>query len=140
LNHHHLPTWGGVVQVLQQYAPRTVCRVEKGVLPHPCAAGMKASIGMPEGQTADYRLVLLGGAGFHVKDFGSHYEAHIDEVHPDVNAIEHLRRDAPGVFIASGAALGAVIGRSVGTSKEATLAGAALGGLFAALLTSAREG
>lgn len=138
MNGYRQATWGSVIQLLAHHSPRTVCRVEKGALPHPLAAGMKRSIGMPEGQAADYRLVLLGGAGFHVKDFTTHYEAHIDEVHPDVNAIEHLRRDAPGTFIASGVALGAIVGRGVGTSKEAALAGAALGGLFAALLTSAR--
>lgn len=93
---------------------------------------------MPEGQDADYRLVLLGGAGFHVRDFTTHYDAHIDQVHPDVNPVEHLRRDAPRAFIASGVALGALVGRGVGTSKEATLAGAAIGGLFAALLASTR--
>jgi hypothetical protein len=132
-------TWGGAIRLLREYEPRTILRVEKGLLPHPRTAGMLPSIGLPEGQLADYRLVLAHGQGFHVKDFGTHYEAHIDEVHPDVNAIEHLRKDAPGVFVAGGAALGAVIGRSVGTSKEATLAGAAIGAVFAALLTSLDE-
>jgi hypothetical protein len=132
-------TWARVITTLQQYEPRTTARVEKGHLPHPLAAGMKSSIGMPEGQTADYRLVLQGGAGLHVKDFGTHYEAHIDEVHPDVNAIEHMRRDAPGMFVASGAALGAVIGKSVGSSKDATIVGAVLGAAFAALLASANN-
>jgi hypothetical protein len=139
VSNHRASTWNGVVRVLQNYTPRTICRVEKGLLPHPRAVGMKLSIGMPEGQSADYRLLLPRNEGLHVKDFGTHYEAHIDEVHPDVNAIEHLRRDAPGAFIASGVALGAMIGKRVGTTKDAALAGAALGGLFAALLVSARE-
>jgi hypothetical protein len=101
---------------------------------------MSLSVGLPEGQAADYRLVLADGAGLHVKDFGTHYEAHIDEVHPEVNAVEHLRRDAPGVFVVGGAALGAAIGAGAAKSKEAALVGAAIGGLFAAILAAARDG
>ena len=136
---HTVSTWNGVVRVLRGYPPRTAMHISKGILPHPRTFGMTGSIGMPEGQLADFRRVLANGQGLHVKDFGSHYEAHIDEVHPDVNAIEHLRRDAPGVFIAGGTALGAVIGKSVGTTANATLLGAAIGGLVAALLTNSSE-
>lgn len=128
-----------MIRVLRQYEARTTVRLRKGVLPHPLAVGMSRSIGIPEGQDADFRLVLTDGSGLHVKDFGSHYEAHIDEVHPDVNVVEHLRKDAPGIFVAGGVALGAAIGRSIGTSKDATFVGAALGGLFAAMLAAARE-
>jgi len=99
---------------------------------------MSRSVGLPEGQDSDYRLVLADGAGLHVKDFGTHYETHIDEVHPDVDIVEHLRRDAPGVFVASGAALGAVIGGGVGSSKNSTFVGAAIGGLFATMLAAFR--
>lgn len=136
---HRVSNWKGMVRVLRQYEARTTFRVGKGVLSHPLAAGMRQSIGLPEGQNADYRLVLADGAGLHVKDFGTHYEAHIDEVHPAVDAVEHLRKDAPGVFVAGGVALGAAIGRSIGTSKDATLVGGALGGIFAAMLAAARE-
>ena len=136
---HRVSSWNGVIRVLSRYEPRTILRVEKGVLGHPKTAGMTTSIGLPEGQLADYRLVLSSGAGLHVKDFGSHYEAHIDEVHPDVDAMEHLRRDAPGVYIAGGAALGAAVGRTLGTSKNATLVGALFGGLIAAAIAASRE-
>ncbi len=136
MSQHQVSSWRGVVRVLRQYAPRAVVRIEKGVLSHPRGAGMSPSIGLPEGQVADFRLALANGGGLHVKDFGTHYEAHLDEVHPDIDLVEHLRRDAPGVLVASGVALGAVIGRSVGASKDGTLVGAALGGLFAALLAS----
>ena len=139
MSQHQVSSWRGVVRVLGQYAPRTTFRVEKGVLCHPRAAGMSPSMGLPEGQIGDFRLALPNGGGLHVKDFGTHYEAHLDEVHPDVNLVEHLRKDAPGVFIAGGVALGAVVGRSVGTSKDGTLVGAALGGLFAALLASTQD-
>lgn len=139
MTEHRVSSWTGLVRVLRRYQPRTIFRCGKGILPHPLVAGMSRSIGLPEGQGSDYRLVLADGAGLHVKDFGTHYEAHIDEVHPDVNVVEHLRRDAPGVFVASGAAFGAVIGRTVGTSKDATFVGAAIGGLFAAMLAAARD-
>lgn len=138
MSEHRVSTWTGLVCVLRGYQPRTIFRCEKGVLPHPLAAGMSRSVGLPEGQDSDYRLVLADGAGLHVKDFGTHYETHIDEVHPDVDIVEHLRRDAPGVFVASGAALGAVIGGGVGSSKNSTFVGAAIGGLFATMLAAFR--
>jgi len=98
---------------------------------------MKQSIGLPEGQLADYRRLLSGGRGLHVKVFRNHYEAHIDEVHPDVNPIEHLRQDAPGVFIGGGVALGAAVGAAVGRSGSSTAVGAAIGGVLAALIAAA---
>ncbi len=137
---HRVTTWNGVVRVLKQYSPRTVVEIPKGGLPHPRAAGLSRSIGLPEGQSSDYRALLRGGAGLHVKDFGTHYEAHIDEVHPDVDAIEHLRVDAPGVFVAGGVALGAVVARSLGASRDATVVGGVLGGLLAALVATRDDG
>jgi hypothetical protein len=136
---HRVTTWNGLVRVLNNYTPRTIVHLEKGLLPHPRTAGMTSSIGLPEGQVADYRLVLAGGAGLHVKDFGTHYEAHIDEVHPEVNIAEHLRRDAPAMYVAAGAAIGAAVGRSVGASKNGTLVGAAIGGVFAAMIAMADD-
>ena len=94
---------------------------------------MTVSLGFPSGQIADYRKQLVGGSGFHVRDFGTHYEAHIDAVHPNVDFIEHLRKDAPGTFVSGGAALGALLGNAIGRSQNATIVGAAVGALLGAL-------
>jgi hypothetical protein len=72
-----------------------------------------------------------------VKDFATHYEVHLDAVHPSVNLHEHLRVDAPGTYIAGGAALGALLGSALGKSKESTFVGAAVGGLVAVFVTQA---
>jgi hypothetical protein len=131
-------TWVSVSAFLRRYALGTVLRVPKGLLPHPKTFGMTESVGLPEGQAADYRKVLPGGRGFHVRDFVTHYEAHLDAVHPAVNLHEHLRVDAPGTYVAGGAALGALLGSAMGKSKDSALVGAAVGGLLAALMTQAK--
>lgn len=127
-------SWAAVLTILNFYPSGTILRVTKQGLPHPKVFGMFWSVGMPEGQVADYRKVLPGGAGFHVKDFQTHYEVHIDRVHPDINVIEHLRHDAPSAFVASSTALGALVGTALGRSGGAALAGAAVGGLVGLLL------
>lgn len=139
MSHQYVRSWRDAVALLRFEAPRTVLRVPKVWLPHPLTAGMTTSIGLPEGQLADYRLRLQGTAGLHVKDFGEHYEIHVDEVHPDVNPIEHLRRDSPGTFVAGGAALGALIGSALGKKSDSVIGGAVLGGILAALLASNKD-
>lgn len=126
-------TWANVVQTLEAHPPLTIMQVGKRGTPHPRTFLMTPSIGLPVGQSADYRRVLPCGRGFHVRDFGTHYEAHIDEVHPAVDLLEHLRRDSPGTFVAGGAGVGAALGALLGRSKEATLAGALLGALLASV-------
>lgn len=125
--------WSDVVLFLAKNSAGAVLRLPKGILPHPMTFGMTTSIGLPEGQRADYRRQMAGGTGFHVKDFGTHYEAHLDRVHPDVSLVEHLRVDAPGTFVAGGAALGALAGLALGGSKNGVLIGAALGGFLGAI-------
>jgi len=132
-------TWREVISALSAEPKGAVARVPKGFLPHPSAAGMKESIGLPVGQTADFRLLLASGAGFHVQDHGTHYEAHIDEVHPDVDPFEHVRKDAPGTFIVGSAALGAMVGGAIGRKGEFALVGAALGALGGLLLAAVQE-
>lgn len=129
----NVSAWADVIMFLAKNPVGSVLRLPKGILPHPKTFGMTTSVGLPEGQRADYRKQLARGAGFHVKDFGTHYEAHLDRVHPDVNLVEHLRVDAPGTFVAGGAALGALAGLALGGSKDDVLVGAALGGLLSAI-------
>lgn len=132
-----LRSWQDVASILLREPVGTTLRFRKGLLVHPTRAGMTASIGLPQGQIADFRGRLLEGRGLHVKDFDSHYEAHIDAVHPAVNPIEHLRQDAPAVFVGGGAALGAAIGAAVGKSGSSAAAGAAIGGILSAIIAYA---
>lgn len=129
-------TWDEVVDQLADRPWRTRVRLEKNALPHPLAVGLQRSTGMPEGQIADYRWLLKNGVGLHVKDFGTHYEAHLDEVHPAVDAVEHLRQDAPEVYVGGAVVLGALVGGLVGRGGKGALVGAAFMGLGALFLAA----
>lgn len=131
-----IATWTDVVRILRAQPAGSTVRVRKGCLPHPSTFGMGVSLGLPVGQTADYRKVLRGGAGFHVLDFVTHYEAHVDAVHPDVDFVSHLREDAPGKFVGGMAAVGALIGTAIGRSHKSALLGSAIGALAGALVVT----
>lgn len=128
-----IQTWHDVVFTLLHQPAGSVVRLRKGLLPHPGTDGMTLSMGLPQGQFADYRKILRDGSGFHVRDFGQHYEAHVDQVHPEVNIYEHMRRDAPKTFVAGGTALGAAIGGALGRDKGSAVVGGLIGGLLAAM-------
>lgn len=124
-------TWRRIGLQLARHPPGTVWRIEKHLVPHPEDDGLQPSIGLPIGQSADFRLRLPNCLGLHVHDFGRHYQAHVDRVHPDCGVVEHLRRDAPEAYLTAGVALGALLGALLGKKSDAVLAGAALGGLLA---------
>lgn len=122
--------WANVARELAAHPPGTILRVPKWRYPYPVDAGAHVSIGLPLGQSADFRWRLAGCAGLHVRDYGAHYEAHIDQVDPGCDPIEHLRQDAPEVFLAGAGAIGALLGALLGRSSEATIVGAGLGTLL----------
>lgn len=122
-------SWEGVVDLLREHEPGTILRLPKHLLSHPEDAGATPSVGLPMGQKADFRWTLDDCTGLHVRDFGTHYEAHLDRVDPACNVVEHLRRDAPGSYVAGSTAIGAALGLLLGGSKEAAFAGAGLGAL-----------
>ena len=127
-------SWEQVLETLWQEPAGTVLRAPKHWLPHPEDAGATRSLGLPVGQSADFRW-RVGSfcAGLHARDFHDHYEAHIDEVNPACDVVDHLRQDAPKAYVAGAAALGALVGLLLGRSKDATLMGAGLGALAGAL-------
>ena len=134
-------TWREVAAALAAQPAGTLLRVPKHQVEHPSASGLVHSVGLPYGQRADYRLRYSDCTGLHVRDFGAHYEAHIDQVHPECGVVDHLRRDAPGTYIAAATALGALAGTLLGKKPEAIFAGAAIGGLLAMLTAdSASDG
>jgi hypothetical protein len=70
--------------------------VDKSEVPHPLAMGFERSLGIPEGQLADYRFGLADGKGVHVREFGSFFRVHWDRVHPTLERWwDHLREDTP---------------------------------------------
>lgn len=126
-------TWAAVLAQLKAQPVGTVLRIPKHLLRHPTTAGADVSVGLPVGQSADFRWRLWDCSGMHARDFGTYYEVHIDRVDPSCDCVEHLRQDAPGAYVAGAAALGGLLGILFGRSREAVLAGAGLGALVGAL-------
>ncbi len=131
-------TWREIGQSLAGREPGAVLRVPKACVEHPSAAGLSLSIGLPFGQRADYRLRLKGCQGLHVHDFGTHYEAHLDKVHPECGVVEHLRRDAPKTYVGVGIVVGALAGILLTKKPQGALAGA-IAGAVVSLMTAEPE-
>ncbi len=86
--------WRGVRQYLLRQDPGTTCAVHRTMIAHPRAAGAILSIGLPVGQSEDWRFPPSAqGDGLHVQGFGDSWRAHIDRIHPEVNPIGHLLTD-----------------------------------------------
>ena len=116
-----------VLEALERFPAGTVLPVSKKCIEHPEDHGAKRSVGLPLGQRNDFRWRLSDCRGLHVRDFGTHYEAHIDRVDPSCSLVEHLRRDAPNAYVLGACALGGLLGLLVGGGKDALVAGAAIG-------------
>lgn len=84
--------------------------IKKSKMVHPIFDGFRKSVGWPMGENSNWRLQLRDGSCIHVREYDGHYTAHLDKVDPDVNLIDHLRKDFPvgyiGVFSLAGAMLG----------------------------------
>jgi hypothetical protein len=120
-------TWEMVANRLSTEPAGTRLRVEKHLAEHPKDGGLRPSIGLPVGQTADFRLRLPDCRGLHVQDFGTHYEAHIDQTDPACDLVAHLRNDAPATFMLTSALVGGLVGLLLGRSGQAFAAGLVLG-------------
>lgn len=103
--------------------------VDVGSIVHPRDAGATSAIGLPVGQSEDWRFPPDDACtGLHVQRFGSRWRAHIDAVHPECSLVEHARADAPVAWIGGATLLGAVLGHVAGS----TLTGAFVGATFGA--------
>jgi hypothetical protein len=120
-------TWAMVAQRLGVEPSGTRLRLEKHLAQHPTDGGLRPFLGLPVGQTADFRLLLLDCRGLHVQDFGTHYEAHIDQSDAQCDLVAHLRDDAPAPLVVSSALIGGLVGLLLGRSKAAFAAGLVLG-------------
>ena len=122
--------WWVVIARLRKMPPGKELRLSKAQFAHPRQVGMRPSIGLPKGQGADYRLRLNDGSGLHVHDFGTHYRAHLDQVDPETSLIDHLRLDAPALFVLGAGWLGNRVARA-GRSKANPWGVAFVSGLIA---------
>lgn len=106
---------------------------------HPRDAGATDSIGLPRGQSEDWRFPPDAACrGLHVQRFGDTWRAHIDEVHPSCSLIGHARRDAPAAYVLGCAALGTAVGALAGKAYVGALLGSIFGA--ASLPTGSRDG
>jgi len=123
----HVWTWQQIAGVLAHEVAGARVRIEKYLIEHPTDGGLRPGVGLPVGQQADFRLILPDCRGLHVQDFGTHYEAHLDQTDPACDAVRHLMEDAPGTFIVGTALVGGLVGLLLGRSKDAFAAGLFLG-------------
>ena len=127
-------SWDRLFDVLEHEPTGTIVRLPKYNLPHPLDAGAAYSVGLPVGQSADFRWHFPDGAGLCARDFGTHYEVHIAPSMPSI-ACPHGR----STELDSAAAIGGLMGMLVGRCREATVAGIALGAILAASARQTKE-
>lgn len=100
-------------------------------------SGFKKDNGEPQGQFADYRLVLKDGRSIHAKIYGEYISFHWDWVDPRKDWIEHLRRDAPVWYTllcgASGAGLGA-LATAPSKNKDVIIQSSVIGGIIGVIV------
>src|SRR5689334_8356311 len=121
-------TWSQVASFLAAQPTGSQVQLHIAQIEHPRDAGMHLSIGYPLGQRSEYRVDLLGGARLAVSDFGHCYLARIEQP-TTATSLETSLRETPGASVVGMTALGALLGLLLGQSKDAALAGAAIGGI-----------
>lgn len=85
--------WGEVLAWLERN-PGAEASIRKGSIAHPGELGAARSVGLPRGQRSDWRFAPDGRCrGLHVREFRSHYRAHLDQVHPQCSLAGHFFRD-----------------------------------------------
>jgi hypothetical protein len=122
-----MQTWYSIIKRVLNMPPHKLIIVPIDEVPDPEKEGAVRTIGEYKGQEADYEFTLDEGR-VHIRKYKDHYEVHWDKVSPLVNAIEHLRQDAPHWWILLWTAGGAIMGalfhkkdRSTGTGIGALL-------------------
>ncbi len=127
MNGHVVADWKEVACLLNQEEPGSVLRIPKRRLPHPAEGGARPSIGMPEGQSADFRINLSDSRCLHIRVFAGHYEAHLDHVDPASNLHAHMAGSPSRGNAAAWAGIGALVGLMVGGKKEGMVVGGLIG-------------
>lgn len=127
-------SWDDVRRVLTSSEHHRMLVIPKASVPDPSSAGALRSIGLPRGQSADFRFPPDAACqGVHVQDFGDSWRVHLDLVHPACSILDHVRSDTPrlGAYV-SATALGALAG-GVYKGPRGAIVGASAG-ILASLL------
>lgn len=119
--------WSSLVSRIRRPGLEGAVFFHPALVPHPLLAGAEPSLGLPAGQTEDWRFgPSLDGRGVHVQLVGGLWRVHVDRVHPDRSLLEHTRQDAPPMWVASTTAAGAALGAALG-GKSGAMVGGLLG-------------
>ena len=91
---------------------------------HPRSSGAKKSVGLPKGQSSDWRFPPeFDCAGMHAREYIDRWDVHVDSVHPECSIADHIRTDAPAVWLAGGTAIGLGVGFLFGHPVIGSIAG-----------------
>lgn len=133
-------TWADVLAHLEAAPAGTRRSFARAAMPHPREAGAVVGLGLPvAGKIDDWRFPPTGSChGLHIHEHADCWVAHLDQVHPACDAVEHLRVDAPRVYIAAASALGALVG-ALARGTVGGIVGGLVGGLFGRLFTIPRS-
>ena len=130
--------WRKVIRKVLKLKAHEDLTVRKDGLPHPKVAGFRETIGEPQGQLADYELILKDGRRIHVREYERYYRVHWDYVSPSVDPLGHLMHDALHWFLAALFGVGAVFGymktKRIEKALETGLAFGVIGAILLATL------
>ena len=130
-------SWFALVPAILAQPPHVDVEVLATEVFEPSEEGISEALGEPHGQLKDYEINLSDARRVHIRKFKRSYLAHWDFVSPSINAIEHLRRDAPPWYVATTTGAGSSIGTLVGLAaggKNGAAAGGAVGGVLGLVL------
>ncbi len=103
-------TWDDVISEVLLLGPHEELLFPSGPLPHPSMAGFTRHLGVPVGQTQDWRLTLADGIGLHVRTYPNGYGVHWDHVCPLERPLTHGFVDVPVLAAAACLAFVLVVG------------------------------
>lgn len=126
-------SWQSVEGWLRAQPEGTMLRIPKSQIQHPVDGGAQRTIGLPVGQSADYRW-----ADLFVQEFPHCYEAHVGKA--DAGAIARPVDDERQSLVDSSIAIGALLGALIGGSRASTEVGAGLGALFGVMTSQDSPG
>jgi len=127
----HFASWNEIIPNVLVNKPHQDIVVPQDAIHDPELEGIAETLGEPQGQLKDYEITLPDGKRVHIRKFLTYYTIHWDIISPAVNAIEHLRYDAPQWWVALTTICGTLTGAYLSKNKqEGALVGGLLGLVF----------
>ena len=118
--------WSHIEQICERSG---TLEVPCALMVHPASCGFRRGLGLPKGQSADWRRRLSGDRCLHVREYSDRYEAHIDRLDPQADPLGHVAVDCAPLWIAGWAIAGAAVTRTTGGAISYALVGGALSAL-----------